>query len=56
MSIRPHRYYGDGPADIRCPFCGENDFDKYGLKYHLMVFGCDEFEKADQVQVQGGAE
>jgi hypothetical protein len=24
-----------------CPFCGEGDFDKIGLKGHLLKFGCD---------------
>ena len=27
---------------MRCPFCGENDFDAQGLKAHLLT-GCREF-------------
>lgn len=28
--------------DIVCPFCGEDDFDKEGLKYHLGKY-CEEY-------------
>lgn len=28
---------------ITCPFCGEKDFDKIGLKHHLIVH-CDEYD------------
>ncbi len=27
---------------IECPFCGEDDFDKIGLKIHL-AFHCNEY-------------
>ena len=30
--------------DLTCPFCGENEFDKIGLKIHLNKW-CDEFAK-----------
>ena len=29
-------------SDIVCPFCGEKDFDKIGLKDHLERF-CEEY-------------
>lgn len=31
-----------------CPFCQEPDFDEIGLKWHLLVGGCADF---DAVQV-----
>ena len=29
---------------MRCPFCGEDDFDSIGLKTHLIRGDCDAFE------------
>jgi len=29
---------------IECPFCGEKDFDKTGLKYHLYNY-CQEYKR-----------
>jgi len=29
--------------DLRCPFCDESEFDKYGLKLHLQLW-CDEYK------------
>jgi hypothetical protein len=31
---------------IKCPFCGEDDFDLWGLKYHLARY-CGAYEKID---------
>ena len=31
------------PEDLRCPFCDESEFDKYGLKLHLQLW-CDEYK------------
>ena len=36
------------PDFVTCPFCGEKDFDLVGLKGHLMIFGCEEFEKINE--------
>jgi hypothetical protein len=33
--------------EIKCPFCGDDDMDKVGLKFHL--FGCDEFITTDTI-------
>lgn len=30
-------------VDITCPFCGEDDFDLFGLKLHLLNNWCDDF-------------
>lgn len=29
--------------DVVCPFCGEGDFDLIGLKMHLNMGWCNEF-------------
>lgn len=29
--------------NIVCPFCGDDGFDKIGLKYHLMM-SCEEYD------------
>lgn len=31
-------------ASIKCPFCGEDDFDLIGLKAHFMRGWCEPFE------------
>lgn len=31
------------PLLIKCPFCGEDDFDLVGLKIHLMNGHCEEY-------------
>ena len=31
----PENEYNEGNMDIVCPFCGEGEFDKERLKYHL---------------------
>ena len=28
----------EGDNDIVCPFCGDDGFDKIGLKYHLEYY------------------
>ena len=33
------------PRLKRCPFCGEKDFDRLGLKIHFIRGYCDEYEK-----------
>lgn len=32
---------------LKCPFCGEDDFDLIGLKYHLTYY-CEIFEKTPE--------
>lgn len=31
--------------EIVCPFCGDDDFDKIGLKIHFERGHCDEYEE-----------
>jgi len=33
--------------NIVCPFCGEKDFDKIGLKTHLIEF-CEEYTQIEK--------
>lgn len=35
--------------DIKCPFCGERDFDLIGLKGHLLSGYCEIFESTERV-------
>ena len=35
-------------SDLVCPFCGEQDFDKPGLKYHLETY-CDEYKNVEVI-------
>jgi hypothetical protein len=39
------RLYPEDCQDIICPFCGEKDFDRWGLKLHLEAGHCDEYSK-----------
>lgn len=39
--------YGNDDCDIKCPFCGESDFDKVGLKGHLFYGDCAEYEQTE---------
>ena len=32
---------------VECPFCGEDDFDLIGLKYHLIVY-CEKYKEIDE--------
>lgn len=32
-------------AEIICPFCGEDDFDLYGLKFHFEHGHCDQYNE-----------
>lgn len=32
--------------DVTCPFCGEEGFDLIGLRYHLEVHPCQEYQEA----------
>jgi hypothetical protein len=32
---------------VECPFCGEKDFDKVGLKIHLTRGHCEKYEEID---------
>lgn len=32
---------------VDCPFCGEGDFDLFGLKLHLLNNFCDAFNAID---------
>ena len=44
--------------EIKCPWCGEDGFDLYGLKQHLLVGGmfhdpCEEFKDCnDNVEIK----
>jgi len=42
-------YVPKDPENIICPFCGEDGFDKIGLKYHLASGDCAEFEDVEEV-------
>lgn len=35
-------------ALIRCPFCGDTDFDLIGLKMHLARGWCDDFKETPE--------
>ncbi len=37
-------------AEKVCPFCGENDFDAWGLKFHLSQGGCDIYNETTREQ------
>lgn len=32
---------------LECPFCGEDDFDKIGLKYHLQNGNCEIYNETE---------
>lgn len=32
--------------EIKCPFCGEEGFDKAGLKYHLEIY-CQQYKDTE---------
>jgi len=34
---------------MKCPFCGEDDFDLIGLKFHLLYY-CEVFEKTENIR------
>jgi len=34
--------------DLICPFCGEKDFDKIGLKFHLINY-CKEYDNIPNI-------
>lgn len=36
--------------NLICPFCGENDFDKFGLKQHLIKW-CIEFTEVEAQEI-----
>lgn len=36
-------------TDIECPFCGEDGFDKIGLKDHLQNH-CDDYDNTDRIK------
>ena len=36
---------------VKCPFCGEDDFDLPGLKGHLVIFGCVVFEDLNPFEI-----
>ena len=35
-------------SDITCPFCGEEGFDKPGLKFHLERY-CEEYRETEDI-------
>jgi hypothetical protein len=37
------------PDALICPFCGEGDFDKVGLRGHLMCLGCKAFDDTPSI-------
>jgi len=40
---------GFSTSNGACPFCGEGDFDLAGLKLHLTLTGCVEFEELEAI-------
>jgi len=38
------------PEEIKCPFCGEDDFDLFGLKIHLLNGWCEIFNSIEDRQ------
>ena len=44
--IDKHAY----PFHISCPFCGEKDFDKIGLKHHLINGYCEEYLNTQSIE------
>jgi hypothetical protein len=38
------QHYIEEQQDIICPFCGEDGFDKIGLKYHLQTY-CEPYKE-----------
>lgn len=34
--------------NLVCPFCGEKDFDKIGLKYHLQNY-CNDYKNTEEI-------
>ena len=34
--------------EVTCPFCGEGDFDLYGLKIHLLNGWCEAFNNTEE--------
>lgn len=41
--------HAEVPELIDCPFCDESDFDKIGLKSHLLNGHCEAFDKTERV-------
>ena len=39
--------YNEDNQDIVCPFCGEADFDKSGLKGHFQNDGCEVYNSTE---------
>lgn len=37
---------------LPCPFCGEDDFDAVGLKHHLIMGYCVEFNETEAIGEQ----
>ena len=37
-------------GEICCPFCGEDGFDLISLRHHLLVLGCEQFERPEMVR------
>lgn len=35
---------------LTCPFCGVDDFDAIGLKYHLLSGHCDSFVNVEAIR------
>lgn len=46
--IQPSEQQPQGAETIKCPFCGQDDFDKPGLKYHLNVY-CVEYMNTEEL-------
>lgn len=44
-----------GWTAVACPFCGEDDFDLTGLRYHLKRGYCDQFEDDTVTEPAGRA-
>ena len=35
-------------VEVTCPFCGEDDFDLYGLKIHILSGWCEVFNNTEE--------
>ena len=46
LAMKSHNH-----ESITCPFCNENDFDKIGLKYHLIHY-CKVFYNTEDIGVK----
>jgi ribosomal protein L37AE/L43A len=39
----------DAEGELICPFCGDDDYDRIGLKAHLQRGFCDAYENTERI-------